>query len=51
LGAYRLEADMSWTPAEKMTERSEEIELLENIMKAQQSMFEDKGLFSLPSSE
>ncbi len=34
LGAYKLEADMSWTPAQHIAKRKEEIDLLDNIFYA-----------------
>jgi len=58
LGSYRLEADMSWTPAEKVPERTEELALLEKIMQAQKAMTETGVLnisgplpLSLPPAE
>lgn len=40
LSCYRLEADMSWTPAEKLEQRSQELTMLNKIFTAQKALTE-----------
>ena len=35
LGAYRLEADMSWTPAENIKRKDEELNIMNRVLNSQ----------------